>query len=181
MLATSPRNDTTVALPTISADELASLVQQMIAGEPTAAARIQRGAGVLLAGALADTDTLGVYRVLGCDGRIYRTSSGSCSCPDSVNRGVTCKHSWAARLLSAASAVASWARRAAGEPNPPPPPAPATAVCRSCGRDADVDRHGWCDLCAWDDAITVFELTPAGMTYLDRQAARTDRRVAVGA
>lgn len=106
MQALAHRNDSTVALPTVSADELAGLVQQMIVSEPTAAARIQRGAGLLLAGALADTATLGVYRALGCDGRIYRTSSGSCSCPDSVNRQVCCKHSWAARLLSAASAVA---------------------------------------------------------------------------
>lgn len=110
VIATTSRHPTTVALPAISADELAGLVQQMIVGEPTAAARIQRGAGVLLAGALADTDTLGVYRVLGCDGRIYRTSSGSCTCPDATNRGVTCKHQWSARLLSAASACARYNR-----------------------------------------------------------------------
>ena len=109
MNATSTKPTTTTPLG-ISADELAGLVQQMIGSEPTAAARIQRGAGVLLAGALADTDTLGVYRVLGSDGHIYRTTSGSCTCPDSVNRGVTCKHSWACRLLSAASAVARFNR-----------------------------------------------------------------------
>lgn len=110
MSTTFQRQATTLAIPAVSADELAGLVQQLIVGEPTAAARIQRGAGVLLAGALADTDTLGVYRVQGCDGHVYRTTSGSCSCPDSVNRAITCKHSWAARLLSAASAIARFNR-----------------------------------------------------------------------
>src|SRR5215212_11895303 len=111
MIATFQANDTTVVtLPTVSAPALQDLVQRMIGGEPTARERILRGLSVLLSGALADTDTLGVYTVQGCEDRVYTTSSASCDCPDSVNRGVTCKHQWAARLLSAMSAVARYDR-----------------------------------------------------------------------
>jgi hypothetical protein len=109
--APSPKAQaTTVALPLISAPQLADLVQRMIAGEPEAAARIQRGAGTLLSGAVHDTPELGVYRVDGCAGRVYTASSGTCDCPDSTHRAVTCKHQHAARILSAASAVAAYER-----------------------------------------------------------------------
>src|SRR5437764_12791347 len=107
-LATSPTQDTTVALPMISAAELADLVQAMILAEPEAAERIRRGAGVLLSGAVHDTATLGVYAVNGCEGRVYETTSARCDCPDATRRERTCKHQYSARLLSAARAVASW-------------------------------------------------------------------------
>jgi hypothetical protein len=102
--------DTTVTIPAVGAPELADIVQRMIGGEPEAAERIKRGVAVLLSGVLADTATLGVYRVDGCEGRTYTTSSGSCDCPDATHRAVTCKHQWAARLLSAMSAAARWER-----------------------------------------------------------------------
>src|SRR3954449_1723505 len=92
MIATFQSHDTMVRLPHVDAPALADLVQRMIGGEPTARERILRGVSVLLSGALADTDRLGVYTVQGCEGRIYTTSSASCDCPDSVTRAVTCKH-----------------------------------------------------------------------------------------
>jgi hypothetical protein len=99
-----------VQLPSVSAPELAALVQRMIGGEPEAAERIKRGVAVLLSGALAETAELGVYRVTGCEGREYTTTSGSCDCPDATRRAVTCKHQWSARLLSAMSAAVHFER-----------------------------------------------------------------------
>src|SRR4051794_30655969 len=104
------RQNTTVVIPDVCAPALQDLVQRMIGGEPTARARILCGLSVLLSGAMADTDRLGVYTVQGCEDRVYTTSSASCDCPDSVNRGVTCKHQHAVRLLSAMSAVARYDR-----------------------------------------------------------------------
>jgi hypothetical protein len=108
--STPSTQDTTVAIPAVSAPALADLVQRMLGGEPAARERIQRGVAVLLSGALHATAELGVYRVDGCEGRVYETTSGSCTCPDSVNRYVTCKHQWSARLLSAMSAAARYER-----------------------------------------------------------------------
>jgi hypothetical protein len=110
MTATLHSNGSTVAIPDVSAPVLADLVQRMLGGEPDAAERIKRGVAVLLSGALAETPTLGVYTVAGCEGRTYTTSSSSCDCPDSVTRRVTCKHQWAACLLSAMSAAARFER-----------------------------------------------------------------------
>src|SRR4051812_27800646 len=110
MIATFQSHDTMVVLPRVDAPELADLVQRMIGGEPTARERILRGVSVLLSGALADTDRLGVYTVQGYEDRTYTTSSASCTCPDATNRAVTCKHQYAVRLLSAMSAAARFER-----------------------------------------------------------------------
>jgi hypothetical protein len=97
-------------VPQITAPQLAALVQQFVHDEPDAQDRIEGGAAYLLGGHLHDTAACGIYTVDGCDGRVYRTSSGSCDCPDSVQRQRCCKHSYAARLVSAASAIASYDR-----------------------------------------------------------------------
>lgn len=144
--------DTTVTLPAIPAPELAALVQAFIADAPEARERIERGAAYLLGGHLHLTDTCGVYTVDGCEGRVYRASSGSCSCPDSVQRQRPCKHVFAARLLSAASALASWNRRTAGEPTPPPPPPTGHTFgpCTECGQRDYLDAYGNCEPCAYE-------------------------------
>src|SRR5215212_5410187 len=82
MIATLQSHNTTVPLPRVEAPALQDLVQRMIGGEPTARERILRGVSVLLSGALADTDRLGVYTVQGCEDRVYTTTSASCDCPD---------------------------------------------------------------------------------------------------
>ncbi|HEY7068315.1 MAG TPA: hypothetical protein VII06_43100 [Chloroflexota bacterium] len=169
MTATIHSNDTTVTLPATSATELAALVQSFIAAEAEAAERIQRGVAVLLSGALHTTDTCGVYRVDGCEGRVYRTSSGSCDCPDSVNRQRPCKHQYSARLLSAASAMASWNRRM-GEAPPPPPPVPEVrplAPCRECAALDDLDAFGCCAPCAYEATRSIgYALTDAAEALL---------------
>ena len=46
----------------------------------------------------------------GCEDRVYTTSSASCTCLDSINRAVNCKHQHAVRLLSAMRAAARYER-----------------------------------------------------------------------
>lgn len=43
-------------------------------------------------------------------GEYWRVTGESCSCPDATYRGVTCKHTWAARLYAAAEAEREAAR-----------------------------------------------------------------------
>ena len=41
------------------------------------------------------------FVIPGSEGRVYWTDQTSCTCPDAVRRGVTCKHQLAVRLWNA--------------------------------------------------------------------------------
>jgi hypothetical protein len=164
-----------VQLPDLSLSVYRALVADMQADYPENRERIGRGLDVLLSAELRETETAGVYLVQSCkeSGLYYRASGLTCTCPDKARHAeLQCKHSVAVQLLISAAALAAWERCQAGEPTSPSPPA-GPIGCRSCGRESVLDQHGQCDLCGWHDAITIFELTPAGMAYLDRcDAAR---------
>jgi hypothetical protein len=105
MSTTLPAQPTTVAVPNVSAPALAALVaelQAVYAGDP----RVERAVGVLLSGRLYDTATLGSYVVTCPRGAYYVVRAFSCTCPDSQQRGLVCKHQIAVQLLHSMSAAA---------------------------------------------------------------------------
>jgi hypothetical protein len=159
-----------VQLPDVALSVYRALVADLQAHTPDNRERIGRALDVLLGCAFYETEQGGVFLVQSCRdaGTYYRASGLHCTCVDHQRHPeTTCKHSASVQILCSASGLASWERRQRGAPNPPPPP-----TCASCGRESELDTRGQCDLCAWCDAVTVFELTPAGQDYLERTASR---------
>jgi hypothetical protein len=107
---TPPPHYTPVTIPALTAEVLTDLVQRLVAADPAALARIERGVGILLGGGVAETATVGHYTVRGSDGRHYATASGACNCPDSLTRERTCKHQYAIRLFHAMGDAAAFER-----------------------------------------------------------------------
>ena len=112
MTATLQTQDTTatptpVQLPPLGLDGFQALIRRVEAAMPDAAARIRRGAQVLLTARIFETDTPGTYLVESSTaGLFYRCTTIRCTCPDAINRRLTCKHSYAVLLLLGARADA---------------------------------------------------------------------------
>jgi hypothetical protein len=124
MLATTPQaqdttaNLTPVALPALGLDGFQALFRRVDAALPDAGARLQRAAQVLLTARILEIDTAGTYLVESSTPDLYyRTTTVRCTCPDAMQRRVTCKHSYAILLLLGARADA----RAAEFGLPPAP------------------------------------------------------------
>ena len=104
MSATPSTQYTPVALPDLSMARYSALVERIELAVPEQAARIRRGANVLLNSRILETDQAGTYLVQTSDGSdlYYRASTTRCTCPDTMQRRVVCKHSWARVILQSA-------------------------------------------------------------------------------
>ena len=116
-MTTSPTTQDTTALapvrlPRLPMDEYQGIVANLRAAFPDEAARIGRAVTVLLTSQILETAELGVYLVQCSAGGAlyYRATTLRCTCPDSMQRQVVCKHSHALTVLSVASAVVSYQR-----------------------------------------------------------------------
>jgi hypothetical protein len=87
-----------------------------------------------------------------CSGHVYWTDQTSCTCPDAVNRGTTCKHQLAVRLWNA--------KQRAGQPAARAPHADGVWKPCPCGSLID-PATGYCTVCA--DPLT----PPAPSRYLE--------------
>ena len=83
-------------------DSTITLLQQLVADgkrrRPDLASRIERALTVLL---FREREYLGIayYSIANERGTAYTVTRQSCTCPDAVERGMTCKHQLAVGLL----------------------------------------------------------------------------------
>src|SRR4051812_50116204 len=121
--------------------QLPAVVATLTTAHPEAAARIERGAALVAAGAVERV--YGVYLVVSASapdrayGVIRLGALLTCDCPDYRERGGPCKHCWAVVCFEAAERLDAEQRDPAvtagvrlpppgphPRPDPPPPPPP---------------------------------------------------------